>query len=123
MHENEKHGTWGDERELQLVLRTVASGRHETGRPQLSAFESERDRYPDAPRQPSSLRPIWRPIDGAESRSTVQADRDRRMSVQVFVRSNDATTTTEVRACAARDSIMILPQVHLRKPCYDFYFL
>ena len=20
-------------------------------------------------------------------------------------------------------SIMILPQVHLRKPCYDFYFL
>ncbi len=21
------------------------------------------------------------------------------------------------------DSIMILPQVHLRKPCYDFYFL
>jgi len=23
----------------------------------------------------------------------------------------------------ARQSIMILPQVHLRKPCYDFYFL
>lgn len=22
-----------------------------------------------------------------------------------------------------RVSIMILPQVHLRKPCYDFYFL
>jgi len=21
------------------------------------------------------------------------------------------------------ESIMILPQVHLRKPCYDFYFL
>ena len=21
------------------------------------------------------------------------------------------------------DSVMILPQVHLRKPCYDFYFL
>ncbi len=24
---------------------------------------------------------------------------------------------------AGLDSIMILPQVHLRKPCYDFYFL
>ena len=23
----------------------------------------------------------------------------------------------------ARVSVMILPQVHLRKPCYDFYFL
>ncbi len=22
-----------------------------------------------------------------------------------------------------QNSIMILPQVHLRKPCYDFYFL
>ena len=22
-----------------------------------------------------------------------------------------------------RESVMILPQVHLRKPCYDFYFL
>ena len=24
---------------------------------------------------------------------------------------------------AATDTLMILPQVHLRKPCYDFYFL
>jgi hypothetical protein len=23
----------------------------------------------------------------------------------------------------AHDLVMILPQVHLRKPCYDFYFL
>jgi hypothetical protein len=22
-----------------------------------------------------------------------------------------------------RQTVMILPQVHLRKPCYDFYFL
>ena len=28
-------------------------------------------------------------------------------------------TLTEARL----DSLMILPQVHLRKPCYDFYFL
>ena len=26
-------------------------------------------------------------------------------------------------AAAAALSLMILPQVHLRKPCYDFYFL
>lgn len=24
---------------------------------------------------------------------------------------------------AAGNPLMILPQVHLRKPCYDFYFL
>ena len=24
---------------------------------------------------------------------------------------------------SALDTLMILPQVHLRKPCYDFYFL
>jgi hypothetical protein len=27
------------------------------------------------------------------------------------------------RALTVRDTLMILPQVHLRKPCYDFYFL
>ncbi len=41
--------------------------------------------------------------------------------------------TGDFRSCAPseffsfvrgeRDSLMILPQVHLRKPCYDFYFL
>ena len=25
--------------------------------------------------------------------------------------------------CCQRQTVMILPQVHLRKPCYDFYFL
>ena len=29
----------------------------------------------------------------------------------------------EARANDAVDTVMILPQVHLRKPCYDFYFL
>ena len=35
-------------------------------------------------------------------------------------------TSTAAAATAARGSnatVMILPQVHLRKPCYDFYFL
>jgi hypothetical protein len=25
--------------------------------------------------------------------------------------------------CLVQIALMILPQVHLRKPCYDFYFL
>jgi hypothetical protein len=35
------------------------------------------------------------------------------------VRKNTGADRTEVRCTL----IMILPQVHLRKPCYDFYFL
>ena len=27
------------------------------------------------------------------------------------------------RVCQGVNLVMILPQVHLRKPCYDFYFL
>ena len=27
------------------------------------------------------------------------------------------------RTCKGAVTLMILPQVHLRKPCYDFYFL
>ena len=27
------------------------------------------------------------------------------------------------RRCFRNETLMILPQVHLRKPCYDFYFL
>jgi hypothetical protein len=58
--------------------------------------------------------------------------------VELFVRklSNKAETTTSMSSYSvARHThktirkgwygftIMILPQVHLRKPCYDFYFL
>ena len=31
--------------------------------------------------------------------------------------------TTSTGRADFEDSLMILPQVHLRKPCYDFYFL
>jgi hypothetical protein len=30
---------------------------------------------------------------------------------------------TDRKFFLVRNSLMILPQVHLRKPCYDFYFL
>ena len=32
-------------------------------------------------------------------------------------------STTTTRVGGKESSVMILPQVHLRKPCYDFYFL
>jgi hypothetical protein len=35
----------------------------------------------------------------------------------------DARDTRETLVVVESDSLMILPQVHLRKPCYDFYFL
>ena len=28
-----------------------------------------------------------------------------------------------ISVCNTYNTVMILPQVHLRKPCYDFYFL
>ena len=39
---------------------------------------------------------------------------------------NRASERTPLRATQAgriEQPVMILPQVHLRKPCYDFYFL
>ena len=39
---------------------------------------------------------------------------------EYIVRIQQQTFPFSVRACF---SFMILPQVHLRKPCYDFYFL
>jgi hypothetical protein len=33
------------------------------------------------------------------------------------------TSRVESGRGASANSVMILPQVHLRKPCYDFYFL
>ena len=53
--------------------------------------------------------------------------------IRLFRRVRDGPRTVEVkcddhltwssRNFDAEISIMILPQVHLRKPCYDFYFL
>ncbi len=38
------------------------------------------------------------------------------------IRRQRATCATPLTG-AGRQPVMILPQVHLRKPCYDFYFL
>ena len=35
----------------------------------------------------------------------------------------EARTHFRNGVCKVLDTVMILPQVHLRKPCYDFYFL
>ena len=47
--------------------------------------------------------------------------RERRASSpnKFTVQNRGRRATTDAR----QDLLMILPQVHLRKPCYDFYFL
>ena len=37
--------------------------------------------------------------------------------------SEETCFTAKSHSLASEQSVMILPQVHLRKPCYDFYFL
>ena len=39
------------------------------------------------------------------------------------VKPTPKTASIEPLRQVRLDSLMILPQVHLRKPCYDFYFL
>jgi hypothetical protein len=54
---------------------------------------------------------------------------DSSAQVGLWVLSSSATPAAQPdragagRNLAVRDTLMILPQVHLRKPCYDFYFL
>ena len=44
--------------------------------------------------------------------------------LRAFVKTHEWDSSfVELRRGALRTSVMILPQVHLRKPCYDFYFL
>ena len=51
---------------------------------------------------------VWdEPPDRAEARPGAQADYSKQSK----------------QASRFSNSLMILPQVHLRKPCYDFYFL
>ena len=70
-----------------------------------------------SPREPSFTRSEDRRADTFRVRSTARA------------RARARLTRTLARAVmiesllGGRVSIMILPQVHLRKPCYDFYFL
>ena len=92
----------------------------------------------------SSLRepryPLLRVLDRFDSsyKYKVSHNQIQNRRVELFVRklSNKAETTTSMSSYSvARHThktirkgwygftIMILPQVHLRKPCYDFYFL
>jgi hypothetical protein len=41
----------------------------------------------------------------------------------LFVKVRRPTVHRCMKGKGLRQSLMILPQVHLRKPCYDFYFL
>jgi hypothetical protein len=50
------------------------------------------------------------------------------LSLRMVLRVNYLATSSNVMisqlfVCKPKLLVMILPQVHLRKPCYDFYFL
>ena len=49
--------------------------------------------------------------------------RGRQTSRQAPLGFEARVLATLALTCMSTISIMILPQVHLRKPCYDFYFL
>lgn len=86
------------------------------------AEESERASEPAPPSLSPSLPHDRQPRAPVRTRTEVRAhgtasDRGQRLPA----RTQEARTGGA--AAAAALSLMILPQVHLRKPCYDFYFL
>ena len=98
------------------------SGRHHSTRANRSSPRPQpvRDR-PAANGTGTPTRSNNRVRKDRETRSTVQADRDRPLSVRVSCGFDRPTQQRALRRAA--QTVMILPQVHLRKPCYDFYFL
>ena len=56
---------------------------------------------------------------------SIKVDASIQQFTGVMDRITNSVTCWHIRTEATDDlnSIMILPQVHLRKPCYDFYFL
>ena len=63
-------------------------------------------------------------IDNKESRLSHSNPQEKGLQVCAqWEKTKKRAHALEAPATALIDSIMILPQVHLRKPCYDFYFL
>jgi hypothetical protein len=46
-----------------------------------------------------------------------------RLPQQREIRSSCTNRGIQTQCLDSKSPVMILPQVHLRKPCYDFYFL
>ena len=90
----------------------AACGSDGEPRPKPRPTPTERGDLEDRPRLDAVTPPAGEPAARGERQQNCRAPE----SVCV---SNALATT----ACAIAKSIMILPQVHLRKPCYDFYFL
>ena len=59
-------------------------------------------------------------IDTKVSTGSAQVEQKKQTTRDVCTLHQRASTTASGQKF---HSIMILPQVHLRKPCYDFYFL
>ena len=58
----------------------------------------------------------------ADADATIPRDEEKAHDDTPHARTGKDETMT-VRKGAGEGTIMILPQVHLRKPCYDFSFL
>jgi hypothetical protein len=103
--------------ERQLVLRTVASVRH-VGSPNAAhPFVRKRRQTPGQVPRRAHNRVIF------DTRTAIGFSGRPRppLSVQRF--ASYSSRVAKTIDTDERISVMILPQVHLRKPCYDFYFL
>lgn len=54
---------------------------------------------------------------------TLSSKKNRNNDDDDVVRRSSYMRTDVFISCRNENTVMILPQVHLRKPCYDFYFL
>ena len=90
------------------LLKVVSVSRDSIGRSYHSRFSKVCEAVSGGGEPPSSrkrARGVCEGWDGDAARFTPLSGRSR------------------ARRRPPRDALMILPQVHLRKPCYDFYFL
>ena len=94
-------------------------------------FEPREGRSPELSRYPAQVRSSWtRPQPPSATRAPTWAQRGGRGERPQGPRGPHRTSESVpfvlavcVSHAEARSTLMILPQVHLRKPCYDFYFL
>lgn len=117
----------GGEREREEspdVRREPAKG----GRPHGSSDGAGRASERACPLPPPSLHLSLTTATRARAHAHVRASQRRarpgeRLPARKFKKRGADVRARQGQAAAAALSLMILPQVHLRKPCYDFYFL
>lgn len=76
------------------------------------------ERHGRAPR-----RPVSGGQGGTPGEQTAEAPASEGGGEALLLSSETTDARTHPLQARAATPVMILPQVHLRKPCYDFYFL